>query len=67
MTSLGMASSISGEKSLSGEKNGRNRFGGSPVSSSIFRLNRFEITGFFPDGGRVEKSFIWRNGAGGED
>jgi hypothetical protein len=62
-----MASSVSGEKSLSGEKNGQNRLGRSPDTSPIFRLNRFEITRFFPDGGGLEKSLVLGNGAGRED
>lgn len=67
MTSLGIASSVFGEKGLSGEKNSKKRPEWVSSTSSVFLLNRFEITRFFPDGGRLEKSLVLGNGAGGED
>lgn len=64
MTSFGMVSSVFGEKSLAGEKNGKKRPEWVSSTSSVFLLNRLDITRFFPDGGRLEKSLVLGNGAG---
>jgi len=53
-----VASSVAGEKSLSGEKKGQKSLGYCPGVSSVFWLNPFETTGFFKVDGTAENSFL---------